>query len=380
MISAYPFERLPRVGRHQVEALRALRALLGALDQDAVRATAERLFAGPVRASPGALELCSFEEIAAQLPGSFVAVALSHGASRTREHIVLEANTQAAACVVGHVLGSDDALVDAHAAIPLDDLQRGVLAYVMARLLAASSTGFELHAVIDTPSEVLRALAAPAIAVCPIEVVIGMRPLLVRVLWPTRLRGPALRRSDDNHVPGWLATLPVNLELHAGTATLSALQLAELRKRDVVVLDRSRLVSKDGSFEGTLRMQVSGAATAWSCAVTGEQRLTVEQRVLEAASCVSQGGVVSTTSNEASGNGASALSQTVPVELRVVVGRVTLSFAELSSLREGDVVTTHKAIGQAVVLEAAGRGIAEGELVDIDGELGVRVLRLLAPA
>ncbi len=65
-----------------------------------------------------------------------------------------------------------------------------------------------------------------------------------------------------------------------------------------------------------------------------------------------------------------------PIELRVELARVSVPLEDLAQLKPGEVIATGRALGAEVVLRAGERVIATGELVDVDGELGVRVLRL----
>jgi type III secretion system YscQ/HrcQ family protein len=69
----------------------------------------------------------------------------------------------------------------------------------------------------------------------------------------------------------------------------------------------------------------------------------------------------------------------VPVVVRVELAQVTLPAAQWADLQPGDVLTVGKEVGGPVVLRAAGTVIAEGELVSVDGELGVRITRAGAP-
>jgi flagellar motor switch/type III secretory pathway protein FliN len=59
----------------------------------------------------------------------------------------------------------------------------------------------------------------------------------------------------------------------------------------------------------------------------------------------------------------------------VELARFTLSLQQLAELREGEVLLTGRPLGESVTLRAGGRVLASGELVDVDGEVGVRVLR-----
>jgi flagellar motor switch/type III secretory pathway protein FliN len=62
-----------------------------------------------------------------------------------------------------------------------------------------------------------------------------------------------------------------------------------------------------------------------------------------------------------------------PVVVRVEVGAVTLSAREWAELGPGDVIETGRRIADPVVLRVAGREVARGELVNLEGELGVRI-------
>jgi hypothetical protein len=62
-----------------------------------------------------------------------------------------------------------------------------------------------------------------------------------------------------------------------------------------------------------------------------------------------------------------------PLVVRVEVGAVTLSAAEWAELGPGDVVAVGRRLNEPVILRIAGTEVARGELVDIEGELGVRI-------
>jgi flagellar motor switch/type III secretory pathway protein FliN len=63
----------------------------------------------------------------------------------------------------------------------------------------------------------------------------------------------------------------------------------------------------------------------------------------------------------------------VPVVVRVEVGEATLAAREWAALGRGDVIGLSRRIGDRVVLRIGGVAVARGELVDIEGELGVRI-------
>ncbi|MEY2931077.1 MAG: hypothetical protein RL033_1826 [Pseudomonadota bacterium] len=65
-----------------------------------------------------------------------------------------------------------------------------------------------------------------------------------------------------------------------------------------------------------------------------------------------------------------------PVVVRLELGAIEMSAAEWAALRPGDVVASGRRVEEAVSLRSAGREIARGELVEIEGEIGVRITRV----
>lgn len=66
-----------------------------------------------------------------------------------------------------------------------------------------------------------------------------------------------------------------------------------------------------------------------------------------------------------------------PVVVRVEVGAVSLTAREWAELAPGDVIETGRRIAEPVVLRIAGREVARGELVNLEGEIGVRIRELV---
>jgi flagellar motor switch/type III secretory pathway protein FliN len=64
----------------------------------------------------------------------------------------------------------------------------------------------------------------------------------------------------------------------------------------------------------------------------------------------------------------------VPLVVRVEVGEARMAAREWAELSPGDVVALGRRVGEAVVLRVGGIPVARGDLVDIDGEVGVRIV------
>lgn len=66
----------------------------------------------------------------------------------------------------------------------------------------------------------------------------------------------------------------------------------------------------------------------------------------------------------------------LPVEITAEAGRVMLTVAQLTKLAAGDVLTLPEAVLGPVELRAGSALVARGELVDVDGRRGVRIIEV----
>lgn len=65
-----------------------------------------------------------------------------------------------------------------------------------------------------------------------------------------------------------------------------------------------------------------------------------------------------------------------PVVVRVELGAVAMSARDWARLGPGDVIETTQRIAEPVVLRVAGREVGRGELINVDGQVGVRIQKL----
>lgn len=71
------------------------------------------------------------------------------------------------------------------------------------------------------------------------------------------------------------------------------------------------------------------------------------------------------------------LSPDLTVPLVVVMGRKSFTVRDLLALRIGQVMDLERAPLEPVDLVAAGKVVGKGELVEVDGKLGIRILKLM---
>jgi type III secretion protein Q len=160
---------------------------------------------------------------------------------------------------------------------------------------------------------------------------------------------PVVPTGDD-----WNA-LPIRLRLVAGWVDLSAGALRSIAQRDVVLLDECLL--KDNRLMALLSPRLGVL-----CALD-ESALRVLEGVQEIMSDVDDSVAAS-----------SGLMDDVPVRLTFDLGEREISLGDLRSLEPGYLFNLGRDPKSTVSIRANGRLIGDGELVDIEGRVGVSVL------
>lgn len=67
----------------------------------------------------------------------------------------------------------------------------------------------------------------------------------------------------------------------------------------------------------------------------------------------------------------------VPVQVVAVMGKRSVTLKEMAALRMGEVIELNRPANEIVDLVAGGKLIAKGELVEIEGKLGVRIVKMV---
>lgn len=371
----YPWETLPRLGREQASLLRRLaRRLPLAAPQAALAVLREALGAEPLLrelplgfVAPGAM--------AGSLADPLVAVVLAAPEGPAAGRVAIELDPRIAACIIDRALGGDAGAEVAEPVGALGDVERGVLAYVAARAVTvAGGRPWRVLGVVTSPAALLFALKDDGAVVWSAEVCLGTDRGMARAWIPEA----ALSRAATDVVPGGpsVRRLPVELVAEGARGELAAADLEALRSGDVVVLDETWLALRDGTFSGEVRLRAEGATrTAWWCAV-GDEGIVVREMDRRRDAAKTRGSRMQDTEEREATDRAVDLAGDAPVEVTVEVARFTLPLEELGSLRVGEVVLTGRALGERVILRAGGRAVAEGELVDVEGEVGVRLMAM----
>ena len=282
----------------------------------------------------------------------------------------------------------------------LGELPQTLAAAALETLLAAALAG--LGSVASSgPMRVLRTDAdAPGrlphawtLAVCAqdtgdsVYAALGLDDLGLMLLAGVLAAAPPLPNDLD------AGTVPVNLRAHIGSTALNVAELAGLEPGDVVLLDEYR-VNKQGELWLVLdngqavRVRAQAASyvvtQAWSrlMSETPPSQENEPQAPLDDAA----GGQAAASTDEASGITEEAASteaavpldiDSLPVSLSFDLGDRRITLADLQRLQPGEVFDLQRPLDDGpVMIRANGALVGTGELVDIDGRVGVMVRTL----
>ncbi len=160
------------------------------------------------------------------------------------------------------------------------------------------------------------------------------------------LRAPAELRvaAPIERVPGWFDRVAMTAPVVVGRCQLARADLARLKIRSVVTLDHMR-----GAAELVILGGALGLAVDPTDLVVARVATEYVPRVM-------------------------ALPDEARVELTVGVGTAKMSLRQVMGLAVGEVVPLGRPLAGPFEIRAEGTLIGQGELVDVDGELGVRIV------
>jgi type III secretion system YscQ/HrcQ family protein len=194
------------------------------------------------------------------------------------------------------------------------------------------------------------------------------------------------RMRSMGPIPPSVSQLRYQIAVVAGIVELSVAQLSQIEPGDIVTFDEvapgMEASGPGGGTEVDLAVVSSAGIRFVSRARLDSDRLYFTQ----GQSGILEGGMklqdeqtaIDTTRCAAKPGDGMDLSRVadLPAGIVVEISRLTMSVGELISLAPGKVITLHRAPSAEVALTCGGREIASGVLVEVDGELGVQVLRL----
>ncbi|MBX7195395.1 MAG: type III secretion system cytoplasmic ring protein SctQ [Sandaracinaceae bacterium] len=362
----YPWQSLPRITRSDAQLAARMADRIEALALEGPLAALASLLEVELRIAPGPVGSSSDDALVRTLAPVLVAIAIELDGQR----LALELEPVTSLAVIDRVLGGEG--VSAPGPSLLSPVEQGVLAFVAAR--ACEGTGAVVIDVLTTREGLCAWLGEGPIAWWSLGVVLGARSSGARIWMPAR----SLRVAPStSRMPEALGQALVTLRAEVGRATLAPSELASSAVGDVLLPD-------------TLCAERVGGEPRWSEArlvgprgavVVSLERSDGDWRVREIvrAHAVRLAMIVEDAMSESETHSVRTdeLSEVaeVPVEIAIELGRVELRVRELAALVPGRVLSARIPVGREVELRAGDRVLATGELVDIEGELGIRITR-----
>jgi flagellar motor switch protein FliM len=341
-----------------------------------------------------------------------------------RGRAVLEVELALAHAVVDALLGGAGESVGLR---PLTDIEEGVAGFVLLEALKALGPGMDpgqpklrMEGVARGVDEAVARLGEEGpVLVVQLRARLGSHDGVVRLFVPSGVldvmepaqvaeqRRVQLRADVQAHL-GRLSSARTWLRAEIGYAEISSRDLSSLRMKDVVLVD-SLSARPDRGEEGTARLRLglgrAGCLDAQvfveeglyrariTALVLGEQSFQrrvpseADEAAAEALGESAEGEDEEFTNpemnNPTSESGAvddrmdaGDLLGDIPLQISVELARVPVTADQVVSMRVGQVIELSRAPGEPVDLSVNGKVIARGELVEVEGQLGVRVLSL----
>jgi type III secretion protein Q len=169
-----------------------------------------------------------------------------------------------------------------------------------------------------------------------------------------------------------LGATPLSLPLVATTFEARATDVASLEPGDALVTPKWPLTAgTQGGWAGPLWLAAPSGAIGMACVVSDDGRLVLRGET--EALWIREAEMVESEESSA----LVAAVGDVPVVVRVEIGEARMAAREWADLERGDVIALGRKIGERVILRIGGVPVATGELVQVDGDVGVRVVERL---
>jgi flagellar motor switch protein FliM len=177
----------------------------------------------------------------------------------------------------------------------------------------------------------------------------------------------------------WIRKTVHDFSVNLGETHLPADQIALLEPGDILLVDKSRIKLENGSPIGkaeihgdVLRRGVIGVSLVF--AEDEICKLNVESLYQEGLKAMTDATKKEEESQSEAGEGVLA---SVEIPIVIEFARLKYTLDEMAGIREGQIIELKKSQPDLVDLSVDGKVIASGKLVDIEGKLGVRILKIL---
>jgi type III secretion system YscQ/HrcQ family protein len=352
----YPFSKLERVARSEVRALASLR------------------HAFETRADPAAVARALSEVTGAEIEIAVRTVALGSPRRRYPEvalegataRVIVGVSPDLALALLGRVLGRSFALArdDGELGASLEGALAALVVEVMRR---AGTEVFEV---------VRDARPEPPSLCAELSVFVDGKTYAAYLLARSELSPTQAVPSLACDVLARIDDLPIAVPIVIAASLATRAELAALRVGAAWLPGEGAFVDERGVGRGLLASPC-GERGQWVDLAPGG-RVVLRRDSADLGHEPAESGDRMKEPSDGNNDTLTDIVVETPVVVRVELGTVSLTASEWSRLRPGDVIETGRRISEPAILRVGGRAVARGELVDIEGELGVRVRELIS--
>jgi type III secretion system YscQ/HrcQ family protein len=307
---------------------------------------------------------------ASSLPGGVGVLLTRSDALDLGRSVLVEAEAALVAAVLGRVLRRPaPRAVDPSSA--LGAASAGAFAAIVAAILRRAHAGGSLRILAAGPAAELEGdlrRAAPDAHALTLTGLLDDDAFEARVVVPAvaALSAPSRAWSAGDLLA--LGATPLELPLVACACAATVAEIASLGVGDVLLPGPWPLKRVPSGLAGPVLLAPPGRDTGIPAHLGDDGRLVLggASEPLAAAEAMMDPSTGKVELVDAMGD--------VPVVIRVEIGEARMAAREWARLGAGDVVALGRRIGEKVVLRVGGVPVARGDLVDVDGEVGVRIV------
>ena len=249
----------------------------------------------------------------------------------------------------------------------------GALAAVLVAVVRRVHSGLAAKVIAAGPGSDLARdllLAERDVTTTWLTVTVGDDAFEARVSVPDALAPPPRASSLSSSALAQMGEASVAIPLVVTSTLASRLDLAALAPGDVFVPTSVALVARgDGALAGPVVLIPPRSERGLSADLAEDGRLVVRGRL--------ESHPWETERSMSSHPGPTVTMEVLeeaPVVVRVELGTVEMKTREWAELAPGDVITLGRKVGDPAILRVGGVELARGELVQVDGEYGVKIV------
>jgi flagellar motor switch protein FliN/FliY len=381
----FPWRNIAALTRHEIAIRSRLIQIAHALvDVDAVRASLSDLAGLPVDIRFRRAHTTHPRHSADDAVGVIVSRSETRALSQS---FLIDLDGALAATLVTKALGQRAPRVTDHSRTASPAIAGAVAAIVLATLQRAQAPGAAetLRVVAAGPAVALvRDLAAadPALTTAWFTILIGQDAFEARITLREMMEAPPHEAKPTKSALEQLGDALVAIPLVVATTLADRADVEALVTGDAFVPGSFPLsIGKEGVLKGRVAIVVGTSEMGIGAELTENGQLMVrelaEPHSWEPPSSDSENNSEEkeAMSEETSATATVDVLDDVPILVRVELGTVEMTARQWAALHPGNIVTIGRKIGSPATLRVGGVEVAKGELVQVDGEYAVRILK-----